>query len=240
MANITVKHQSIELNWKTPAEVENPKTLVLGSFNPFNGLDNSLDYYYGRSENYFWRIIAEIIGENDMYFFDPAEKAEKLNRKLEIMRNRFCCLDVINSIKFYAESHEILNEFVHKKVYSGFLDQTIWTTNMNFNKKGKIKLSRSYNSSIIEVLKHSPTIKKVIHTMGNNRIGANYYKPKEKKLEATGFGFFMETVVAICNKRKIDFVTASLSPSGYAVNNKRTSKEELKVFLTEHLGLNQN
>jgi len=64
-----VSHQSIEKNWINPNIINQPKTLVLGSFNPFNQNAISVDYYYGRSSNYFWRSLANVIGMDEDYFF---------------------------------------------------------------------------------------------------------------------------------------------------------------------------
>ena len=70
MPSITVRHQSLESNWLSPEQIENPRTLVLGSFNPSNGDNHTDDYYYGRKSNHFWRTIANIIGQQEDYFFD--------------------------------------------------------------------------------------------------------------------------------------------------------------------------
>jgi len=98
-----VKHQSVKLDWLIPAEIQDPQTLVLGSFNPYESTTNSVDYYYGRTKNHFWETIAIIIGEDEKYFF------ENIDRKREIMNKRFCCPDVIESIDFKSENTDIID-----------------------------------------------------------------------------------------------------------------------------------
>jgi hypothetical protein len=87
---IIINHKANHLNWNQMNEqVNNPKTLVLGSFNPYREGDN-LDYYYGRSANYFWNIVEMEANANNGSIDNNPEL------KLGIMDNRFVCLDVIN------------------------------------------------------------------------------------------------------------------------------------------------
>ena len=87
MPSITVTHQSIIQEWLTPAQIENPRTLVLGSFNPYFEDGQVVDYFYGRYSNYFWKTIAQIVGhQNENYFLNNIEG------KLDLMNNRFCCI----------------------------------------------------------------------------------------------------------------------------------------------------
>lgn len=79
-----IEHASV--NWENYIP-KNVKTLILGSFNP-NNLNNNTDYYYGRSSNYFWKVIADILNYNEDYF------CGNLERKVEIMEKYgFCFLD---------------------------------------------------------------------------------------------------------------------------------------------------
>ncbi len=66
---IEVNHQSLKANWINTFTIKNPKTLVLGSFNPYENKSKLVDYYYGRPSNHFWRTIAIIINEDEDYFF---------------------------------------------------------------------------------------------------------------------------------------------------------------------------
>lgn len=230
----TVKHQSIQLDWFKSSPILNPKTLVLGSFNPYSVLENSVDYYYGRKTNHFWRTIARLLNKQEEYFFIGKDK---LTKKNEVMNERFCCLDVIDSIDFFSDNQDLLRQFIENKIFTNFSDQTIWTTNTNFENKCKISLIRKYNFEIINLLKATSSIKKVIHTMGNNRINEKSINPKEKQLGNIGFSGFMTDIINVCNERNIEFIYNSYSPSDYAVKNGKTSKEDLDIFLKTHLSI---
>jgi G:T/U-mismatch repair DNA glycosylase len=230
-----IKHQSIELNWIHPNELLNPKTLVLGSFNPFENIENKTDYYYGREQNYFWKTIAVAIKEEENYFFD---KAKGYQRKIEIMEKRFCCFDVIDSIDFYCQDEKLLLEYLNNEIFSKFLDQKIWTSKTKY-KQAPITLTRKYNDSIIDFLKQSESITKVIHTMGNNRLSESSTNPKERKKEF-GFEKFMAKIKAVCDKKNIAIEYFSLSPSGYAIKTGKTHKDALQNWLIENLELPTN
>lgn len=231
--NVTVLHQSIQLDWMKPSEMGLPKTLILGSFNPYNptGRD-TVDYYYGRESNHLWRSIARIIGQNEIYFFD---KVLGIGRKTEIMRDRFCCLDIIDKLNFISDSDTLLNEFLNKNIFSGYLDQAIWGSKIN---RGAIRLKRTYNELIIDTLFHTPSITKVIHTMGCNRMKTILScKPKEAKLARLGFSGFIKEISDLCMKKGIEFNLNSLSPSGYAVKRGDTKVADLDQWLSKSLHL---
>jgi len=230
---IQVDHQSIKLNWVTPEQIQIPKTLVLGSFNPYNpNGNNTVDYYYGRESNHFWRRIALISGFDELYFFD---KKEGLNRKTTIMTNRFCCQDVISSINFTSADSLRLGNFINDSVFTGFLDQAIWGSNIT---KKSISLVRQYNDTILDTLRNTKSINTVIHTMGNNRI-TNFLdcKPKEKGIGTKGFHGYLATIYQVCKERNIEFVFNSLSPSNYAISNGATNINALDEWLIKHLNL---
>jgi hypothetical protein len=228
----TIKHQSIELGWIDPSEIESPKTLVLGSFNPFESKIKSVDYYYGRTKNHFWRTIANIIKKDEEYFFD---KINGFTRKKEIMENRFCCLDVIDSIEFTSKNHAVLDDYLKNEIFSNYLDQKIWTSNTKYNKKDSIQLTRKYNQSIIDFLNSSNTIKKVIHTMGANRISKDKAKPIEAKFMDNGFNGFIKNIKTICERKNINFIIDSYSPSDYALKSGKTNKKDLNSWLSTNL-----
>lgn len=227
-----VQHQALAYDWKKPIDIENPRTLVLGSFNPYNINTRGLDYYYGRELNYFWKTVANIIGETDTYFF---HNEQGLRRKIAVMDGNFCCLDVIDKIEFSSINIVSLDDFLEKKIFSNFLDQYIWGTKLKYL-NGVILLKRKYNPLILETLINSSSIKKVIHTMGNNRIkNEKFIYPYEPKLHKKGFRCFIKEIIKICEEKKIEFVVKSFSPSAYAVNNKYTDKNELKEWLKGNL-----
>ena len=59
-----INHSTIEHKWETIENFTIAKTLILGSFNPFNPNGDNTDFYYGRCTNYFWKTIAEIKNMN--------------------------------------------------------------------------------------------------------------------------------------------------------------------------------
>jgi G:T/U-mismatch repair DNA glycosylase len=232
----TVKHQSIELGWIEPNEIINPKTLVLGSFNPYESKTKSVDYYYGRTKNHFWRTIANIIKKDEEYFFD---KLNGFKRKKEIMQNRFCCLDVIDSIDFKAENDSTLDNYLKNEIFSNYLDQKIWSSKTKYKKQDSIQIIRKYNQSIIDFLNKSNSIEIVIHTMGVNRISKDSANPKEAKLMDSGFNGFIKKIKTICEQKNIDFVLDSYSPSDYAVKTVKTKKDDLNHWLKTNLWLGE-
>jgi hypothetical protein len=227
-----IRHQALALNWAKTVDIANPRTLVLGSFNPYNPRCLCLDYYYGRETNFFWRTIANIIGQDEDYFFD---KPDGLNRKISVMNSRFCCLDVINEIEFSCEDDNCLEKYLQKKIFKKFSDQNIWVSNTSFL-TDVISLKRTYNPSILEAIRKSTSIKKVIHTMGTNRIkNKELIYPDERNPNQMRFRKFMMEIIETCEQQGIEFVFYSLSPSGWAVNNGATDKNDLKRWLKQNL-----
>lgn len=233
MAKETVVHQSLKLSWIKPIEIFRPQTLVLGSFNPFENYSKTVDYYYGRGSNHFWKAIAQIICNDQDYFLD---NQYGLQRKKEIMQNRFCCLDVINSIDFESQDPKALREYLSNNIFSNYQDHKIWTSKTKYT-NNDIFINRNYNYLIIEFLISSNSITKVIHTMGNNRISICSANPKEKKKGKHGFSGYINTIKDICTEKNISFVQETYSPSQYAVNNGNTNVEELKRWLKVNLNL---
>ncbi len=192
-----------------------------------------MDYFYGRSSNYFWKTIAQIIGhENEDFFLN------NFQRKSQIMNNHFCCLDVIDCIEFTSEDELLLNEYIDTKIRKNFLDQSIFITKSKFGNRGNVLLKRTYNRSIIDLLENSRSIGKVFHTMGNSRIDNQLTNPREKRLGIQGFEGYINRIKAICSNREIQFINQSFSPSAYAVRNGMTNIPEFADFLREHLFLN--
>jgi hypothetical protein len=233
---IKVSHQSIVNNWINPDSIHQPKTLVLGSFNPFNENSESVDYYYGRSSNYFWRSIASVIGRDEECFF--GNKSGLMN-KIEIMQNRFCCMDVINHITFNTENEQILESYIQNEIYANFLDQKIWTSRTNYTGSNSILISREYNQRIIDFLQNNQSITKIIHTMGSNRINEKTVYPKENRLGQSGLNGYFNSIKEICKSKGIEIIYESWSPSAYAIRRGSTDKVTLQNWLKQHLNLNQ-
>lgn len=228
-----INHQAIQNNWTTPEQIVNPQTLILGSFNPFNANGNIVDYYYGRRSNYFWKRIAIIMGYDEEYFFDAIFGNQ---RKLDVMQNRFCFLDVINRIDVIGNSIQAVQDYINDHIFTNFSDSKIFVNKTNSH---QVQLVREYNSSIITTLRNTTTIKKVIHTIGNTRIVTPLnVSPKERNLGNNGFSGFMATIQQICNDKEIVFINQSYSPSAYAVRNGVTNIADLDNWFQQHLNLN--
>jgi len=229
---LVINHQAIQNTWTTPEQILNPQTLILGSFNPYNSIGNTVDYYYGRKSNYLWRRIAVIMGYDEEYFFDNIHGHE---RKHEVMKNRFCFYDIINRINVKGQDIQFVSKYVNENIFNNFFDSKIFVTKV---KESQVSLQREYNRNIITTLETTSTINKVIHTIGNNRIVTPLdVSPKEKKLGIDGLGGFMAAIKQKCDERGIQFITQSYSPSGYAVRNGSTNIEDLDKWLEKHLNL---
>lgn len=216
-----IEHASV--NWKNyiPKKV---KTLVLGSFNPNNPLNNT-DYFYGRSSNYFWKVIADILEFNEDYFCGNYE------RKVEVMEKYgFCFLDLISSISVNGinENHE--NNFKNVKIFTEYSDGVLFTTNTNF-RGHNINVQRIYNIEILNFINaHYP--KRIIHTLGNTRINNNFHsRPVELQN-------FINQILAISEQSNAIFNPISYSPSGRAVRVGGINYyQNLKNWLQDNLEL---
>ena len=226
-----INHVAYELPWYREDIYNKATTLILGSFNPYNPNDNNADYYYGRSSNYFWSSIAEIIGNDFDFFFN------NLERKQQAMLDcKFCFLDVISTIEISSEKadSELLQEYVTKKIFAGFSDQVLFTSQTHYNGVS-ISLRRTYNPDVLKIL-DSGKINKIIHTMGNNRISKNL---KVKPVELNkGYEGFQEYINKIESTPDVVFVRESFSPSARAINRNRIKNlENLKAWLNANLNL---
>jgi hypothetical protein len=225
-----INHVALENEWDKKEIFDNAKTLILGSFNPFNPNGDNTDFYYGRCTNYFWKTIAEIKKMNPNIFFN------NLELKLDIMRQyKFCFLDLINSIEInhINNNDRLIQEFINKKIYAGYTDQTLFTSNTSYNGE-QINLKRNYNHRIFEILQEGK-IQKVIHTMGNITIGIMFEtKWKEKKLGDTGFQGIIDQLKY---HKSINFISESYSPSGRVV---KVKGEEYKLVLKNWINKNLN
>ncbi len=224
-----INHVGLENDWYRKELVQNAKTLILGSFNPYNPREDNADYYYGRGTNYFWKAIAEINQLNPNFFFN------NLDRKIEYMTlYRFCFLDVINSVEISSDDNNdlIINSFINRKIYKEFSDQVLFTTNTSFENT-RITVRRVYNYKIFELLLEG-RIQKIIHTMGNNTIGNDFItKWQENRLGVNGFQGFINKIK---NQANATFVSQSFSPSGRAIKaGGQNYFNELKLWLNEHV-----
>jgi hypothetical protein len=216
-------------NWTKPQEIKGLKTLILGSFNPFNPNGNNADYYYGRSSNYLWKVIATLMQKNEDYFNANFEN------KLEVMNYyKFCFLDAILTIEVISGSNNDVqvNQFIDEHILTDFTDSKLFTTK---HKESGVIVKRTYNSEIFETIKQS-NIKKIIHTMGNNTLNLNFISnPKEKGLGARGFQGYINEI----RSTGVNFVPISYSPSRYAVNSGgKDYLPKLTNWIKENLEIN--
>jgi len=213
---MTVYHQS-EKNTKWPSVDEllsnNDEvakvTLVLGSFNPFNDTGSNVDYYYGRTANYFWKIISRIMAKNEDDFYTDCniDLENRLIRKKEALKNNFLCLDLIKSLDIIGEKEQDLNSFIKNDILKNFFDSKIFTTKHN---KKNIIINRAYNTERIVKVIDSKKIKSVIHTLGG-RINSHNITPIELRNE-------INIIRNACIKNDIEFILCSESPSQINVN----------------------
>lgn len=220
-----IEHASV--NWKNFIP-KNVKTLILGSFNP-NNPSNNTDYFYGRSSNYFWKTIANILGKNEDYFFGSIE------RKIQVMEKyEFCFFDLISNINVIGLNQEHEKSFIDLKIFIEFSDSVLFTSKTNFQ-KNNINVLRNYNHEILNFIDiYNP--KRIIHTLGNNTIKTNFStNPKEKNLGVNGFNGFVNLIVDKC----YHFEPISYSPSGRAVRvGGKDYYENYKKWLKVQLEIN--
>lgn len=232
MESEIVSHQSIALDWNSTINILNPQTLVLGSFNPYKNPENSVDYYYGRVTNHFWKSIAIIHHLDEMWFFD---NDQGLERKKEVMNNSFICFDVIDSINISCNNRNELRQYINGNIFNNFLDSKIWTSKTKSSNGELICLIRNYNQTIINYLQQNNSIRKIIHTMGVNRLSYKKAKPKEKVLNEIGFEGYINQILQICQDKNIEFIFESFSPSDYAIKSGKVNRFELEGFLRDHI-----
>jgi hypothetical protein len=205
---MVINHVCNENEWVKPQDIKGVKTLILGSFNPYNPNGNNTDYYYGRSSNYFWKVVASLLYKEKDYFTDNCK------RKLEVMEHyKFCFLDVISSINITSPNNNdlIVNQFVNEHIFTDFTDSKLFTTK---HKEAGVTVQRQYNAEIIDSIEEL-SIKKVIHTMGQNTINLNFKtKPLEKGLEINGLQGHINSI----RETDVYFEPISFSPSQYAVH----------------------
>ncbi|WP_178984174.1 uracil-DNA glycosylase family protein [Winogradskyella helgolandensis] len=228
---MVISHACYENNWVPPEAIEGAKTLILGSFNPYNANGNNTDYYYGRQSNYFWKVIANLLGENQHCFTNNFEN------KLNVMNDyKFCFLDVISSIEIsnLEDNQELIEQFANAHIYANFSDSKLFTTSHN---NAGVVLNRTYNQDVIDLIKNQ-SIKKVIHTMGNKTITQNYRtKWLENSLAELGFQGYINSIL----NTNIEFVPESISPSQFAVHNGGGNYlPNLTNWISQHLEINQH
>lgn len=226
---MVINHVCKTNNWIKPQEIKGVKTLILGSFNPYNPSGVNADYFYGRSSNYFWKVIASLIDKKEDHF------TANFENKMEVMEHfKFCFLDVISAIDVTNPNNNelLVDKFVYEHIFTNFNDSKLFTTN---HAKAAVIIQRKYNFEIIDSIEQLE-IKKIIHTMGQDTIKTNFKtKPSEKGLKANGFQGYIDSI----RNSDVYFEPISFSPSKYAVH--RGGQEflsKLTNWIKENLEIN--
>lgn len=147
-----IDHQFLNINFFLPTW--KIQTLVIGTFNPSCG--EKTDYFYGRSQNNFWRTIEEIINLDYGWFQNNFE------RKLNFMKeNEFGCTDIIKSITIL--------EGAQRKDFcgSGYPDQLLFTAK---------KCTLTYHFEEIKLFIINNNVSKIINTWGKLKGSADFKK----------------------------------------------------------------
>jgi len=227
---MNINHSLINWNLNQLNHIQNKaKTLILGSFNPNNpNVEENTDFYYGRNTNHFWKSIARNLGL-DINFF-----TNNIERKLQYMdKYEFTFFDLINSIDFICNDENTLTQYVNKKIFTEFTDNELFKVR-SFKHNGElIHKNLNFNYAILDLLKNK-TIKKVIHTTGNNRIKENLIAYPANP--ALGFRPFFNQIIETIDENKILFIPTSYSPSQTAVNRGgQAYKDKLDKWIRENV-----
>ena len=95
------KYTYVEHTFK-PVYDKKARILILGSFPSVKSRENQ--FYYGHPQNRFWKVIAQITGEEL-----PLTIEEK---KALLLRNRIAIWDVIHSCQIIGSSDSSIQEVV--------------------------------------------------------------------------------------------------------------------------------
>jgi len=210
----SINHISKVKEWDS-YQPKDAKTLILGSFNPYNkNLEEQTDFYYGRISNgrgnRLWSTIGKLKYNNENYF-----KGNLENKLKELKESKVIFFDLINCIEFNSEGKKELENYIESKVLGDFGDSSLWVSEAEDK---NITLTREYNYQIIDFLKKNTSIKKIITTLGNNRMenlglrkknNGKYQKNKKDK----NWIDFRKTVFKIIEQKNIELITESISPS---------------------------
>ena len=191
-------------------QINNPKTLVLGSFNPFNpNLKTQTEFYYGRIQNRFWSTIGNLKYNNRDYFKFSLEK-----KILELQSSKFILMDLIESIEFKCESENFLEKYINNKVFENFGDSDIWVSKKRTHPQ--INLRRIYNQKIINFISENNSILRIVNTLGKNKGDLNSFNKREKN-----WNEFTKSLFDISKQKNIEIVNESVSPSPLGCSQKK-------------------
>jgi hypothetical protein len=129
----------------------NYNTLIIGTFNPENSwkADNSAKYFYGRSRNYFWKILPHFTSARPE--IKTAIDYQNINHQREFLKaNNIGITDILTKIN----DADITNE-IHKSWISSVKDSDIekfsnfnWNTDNIINELKKKKIQAVYFSKL--------------------------------------------------------------------------------------------
>lgn len=213
------------VNWENYIP-KNVKTLILGSFNP-NNVGNNANYYYGRSSNYLWKTIGEILFANQMYYFN----GNQLNNQLAYQtmeKYQFCFYDLIENLTITGNNAQHEVNFVNSKILSGFSDSVLFTNNTNFD-GFMVNIQRTFNNEILDFLNNKKP-ERIIHTLGNGTVNLNFNSFRPDLNE------FLVGISNVCLETITILIPISISPSQININ-RHNQFENLTNWLTENLNL---
>lgn len=146
---------------------------------------------------------------NDRHFFING----KLNNNLVfhcMEEYGFYFFDLINELNINGVNHEHEINFINSKIYTGFSDSVLFTTNSNFQ-NNTVNIERTYNQNIIDFI-HEYKPKKLIHTLGNTTININF------ESQIGDLNDFLDNISNECNNSHTEIIELSISPSQYNIH----------------------
>lgn len=218
---IILEHVNNKSNWDKHI-VKDPKTLILGSFNPYNPkLESQTEFYYSRTRNRFWSTIGNVKYENRDYFRNSLK-----NKIDELQSSKFILMDLIESIEFECDNESVLQRYINNKVLRNFGDNDIWVTKKRTNPQ--IHLRRIYNQKIIHFLKENNSVIRIVNTLGQNKGDLNSFNKSEQN-----WNEFKKSLFHISKLKNIELVTESVSPSPR--QNTQQNQEMLKSWVKKYI-----
>lgn len=126
-------------------------------------------------------------------------------------------------MEFTCENKIVLDDYISKKVYKNFGDDILWKSKTKHQGK-LIRVKRTYNNNIINLLIKNNSIKTVINTLGSVRGNFDFNNNDLEWIQ------FKKNLFEICSKNKINIILKSVSPSPLG-----RSKEEFEDWLKKYI-----
>jgi hypothetical protein len=143
-----------------------PKTLVVGTFNPKWPEGNPAKWFYGRTDNnHFWDVLPRLYGQNSL------KDADVTDWKQFCTEQNVAITDLISCIKDADESNEDYRELL-----GGYSDKAITSNFKSFD-----------FVDIVRILKEHKSIDRVLLTRGTgDKFWEKLWKPIEKYCDEHG------------------------------------------------------